>query len=66
MMANEIGEWLWISADVVLLSALAAVLLGRIALPTLRSHTPALRFKTLIPAIRSLMFGRTQHPQKTV
>ena len=66
MMANEIGAWLWVFADVVLLAALVAALLCRLFMPPWRSAALALPFKRFVPRVRLPMFGRTQHRQKTV
>jgi hypothetical protein len=65
MMANEVGEWLWLFADAVLLIALAAGLLCYFVL--LSPHGASLfRVKNFIPSIRIQLLGKTQHPQKTV
>ena len=66
MMANEIGAWLWVFADVVLLAALAAALLCRLFLSPWGGAVLALPFKLFVPRVRLAVFGKTQHRQKTV
>lgn len=66
MMANEIGAWLWIFADGVLLTVLAAILLGCFVVPSLRGSSLAPRVKNLVANFRLQMLGKVQHPQKSV
>lgn len=65
MMANEIGAWLWIFADVILLAILTMAMLGWFVLPSVRGLGLRARVRRLMPAMRSYVYGKLHLPQKT-
>jgi len=66
MMANEIGAWLWIFADFILVSVLLAVLFSSFIVSSLRGSRLMARLRNALPGIRQQLLGKTQQPQKTV